>query len=114
MAVPVTHRDLIVLGICTGDRFPKGEKLYIPTNINIDNVTWTQIACGGYHTVAISTESEVFSWGSGEEGELGHGDYLKRNTPTKIERLSGEIVVKVACGVFHTAALTARGKVFTW
>ena len=85
-----------------------------PTKINIDNVTWTQIACGDSHTVAISTKGEVFTWGHGSHDELGHGDDIDRNVPTKVEGLSGEVVVKVACGDCHTSALTAGGKVFTW
>lgn len=33
-----------------------------------------QIACGSGHTVALTTEGEVYSWGRGDDGRLGHGD----------------------------------------
>ena len=117
MTLPVAHRDAFVWG-----RNQKGQlglgyesrNSKYPTKLNIDNVTWTQIACGYSHTVALSTKGEVFTWGSGFDGQIGRGDGMDRNVPTKVEGLSGEVVAKVACGDCHTAALTAGGKVFTW
>ena len=29
---------------------------------------------GGKHSLALSAEGEVFSWGEGEDGKLGHGN----------------------------------------
>jgi len=29
---------------------------------------------GGKHCLALSSEGEVFSWGEGEDGKLGHGN----------------------------------------
>ena len=31
-------------------------------------------ACGGYHTVVICENKEIYSWGSGTYGELGQGE----------------------------------------
>ena len=91
------------------------EIVYHPTKLSIDNnISWTQIVCGEYHTVAINSNGEVFTWGYNGCGQLGHGDKENRNVPTKVESLSGENVVKVSCGTFHTVALTAKGKVLTW
>ncbi len=30
-----------------------------------------QIACGSGHTVVLTTEGEVFTWGRGDDGRLG-------------------------------------------
>lgn len=30
---------------------------------------------GGKHCLALSADGEVFSWGEGEDGKLGHGNY---------------------------------------
>ena len=97
---------------------------------------WTQIACGRCHTVALSSKGEVFTWGRGDLGCLGHGGVLKRlrmireddwlqpiyhpadesdrYVPTKVMSLSGETIVKVACGTDHTMALTEYGKLLGW
>ena len=92
-----------------------GEVVRNPTKLNDDDIGgWTQIACGGWHTVGLSPNGEVFTWGCGENGQLGHGDRRHRNVPTKVESLSRETSVKVACGESHTAALTSTGKLLTW
>lgn len=37
------------------------------------SVSISQIACGGWHTLALSSDGSVFSWGEGFFGPLGHG-----------------------------------------
>lgn len=32
------------------------------------------VACGGAHSAAITAAGEVFTWGKGRYGRLGHGD----------------------------------------
>ncbi|XP_061697615.1 alsin-like isoform X2 [Syngnathoides biaculeatus] len=55
-----------------------------------------------------SLETEVWSWGRGSEGQLGHGDQLARLQPLCIKWLTGEDVIKVAAGSHHSLALTAQ------
>ena len=86
-----------------------------PTRLNVPHSTsWAQVACSPYHTVAVSSNGEVFTCGNGFSGRLGHGDEKDRSRPTKVEIPGGENVVKVACGRVHTAAVTRTGKLFTW
>jgi alpha-tubulin suppressor-like RCC1 family protein len=33
-----------------------------------------QIACGSGHTVVLTVDGEVYTWGRGDDGRLGHGD----------------------------------------
>jgi len=33
------------------------------------------IACGGFHSAAISRHGHLYTWGKGRYGRLGHGDY---------------------------------------
>lgn len=33
------------------------------------------IACGGFHSAAISRYGHLYTWGKGRYGRLGHGDY---------------------------------------
>ena len=85
-----------------------------PTRINVPDTTWVQIACGPWHTAAISSNGELFTWGCGNSGKLGHGDRWSRSVPTKVKIPGGPAVVKVACGRDHTAVVTRTGKLFTW
>lgn len=34
----------------------------------------TEIACGGAHSAAITSSGELYTWGKGRYGRLGHGD----------------------------------------
>uniref|UniRef100_A0A672IV93 Alsin Rho guanine nucleotide exchange factor ALS2 n=1 Tax=Salarias fasciatus TaxID=181472 RepID=A0A672IV93_SALFA len=61
-----------------------------------------------------SLETEVWSWGRGSEGQLGHGDHLARLQPLCIKSLTGEEVIRVAAGSHHSLALTAQCQVYTW
>ncbi|KAH7278303.1 hypothetical protein KP509_38G035100 [Ceratopteris richardii] len=58
-------------------KFPNDEKI-------------SYVSCGWRHTVAISTKYNVFSWGRGTSGQLGHGDTLDKNAPTMIDSLSAD------------------------
>ncbi|KAJ8478406.1 hypothetical protein OPV22_022133 [Ensete ventricosum] len=76
-----------------------------------------QVACGEYHTAAISEDGDVYTWGLGSMGQLGHcslqGDD-KELLPRRVVALDGITVKDVACGGVHTCALTAQGALYTW
>ena len=74
------------------------------------------VAAGGAHTVALSEAGHVFTWGYGEDGRLGHGDREDQLAPRQVEagRFGGEKVVFVAAGGYHTVAVTAGGRLYTW
>ena len=40
-------------------------------------VRLVQIAAGGKHSLAVSSTGQLFSWGSSQFGQLGHGDKVK-------------------------------------
>ena len=42
----------------------------------------TQVACGWRHTVVITMAGNVYSWGRGTSGQLGHGDIQDRWSPS--------------------------------
>uniref|UniRef100_J3LDS2 RCC1-like domain-containing protein n=1 Tax=Oryza brachyantha TaxID=4533 RepID=J3LDS2_ORYBR len=57
--------------------FPNGQKI-------------VQVACGWRHTLALTETKNVFSWGRGTSGQLGHGEIVDRNTPKMIDALSSD------------------------
>lgn len=69
---------------------------------------------GGKHCLALTSEGEVYSWGEGEDGKLGHGNRHNCERPKLIESLSGVGVVDIACGSAHSACITSAGHVMTW
>ncbi|GMY29387.1 PH, RCC1 and FYVE domains-containing protein 1 [Fagus crenata] len=64
-----------------------------------------EIACGAYHVAVLTSRNEVFTWGKGANGRLGHGDVEDRKTPTLVEALKDRHVKYIACGSNYTAAI---------
>lgn len=63
------------------------------------------IACGSYHVAVLTSKNEVYTWGKGANGRLGHGDVEDRKAPTLVEALKDRHVKYIACGSNYTAAI---------
>jgi len=76
----------------------------------------TQICCGSYHTLALTKCGEVYAWGSNECGQLGMWSVgsTNKHKPTKVFRFSGNKIVKISCGFWHSIALSEKGRVYSW
>ena len=76
----------------------------------------SSVVCGDYHTAVLTSEGELLTFGSGEHGQLGHGDgdgHCAAPRPVG-GALLGARVCAVACGARHTLALTTAGTAFAW
>lgn len=63
---------------------------------------------------SVVIETEVWSWGKNNKGQLGLGDMIDRPLPTIVKAMSNKRVVKICCGTSHTMALTANSQVYSW
>ena len=74
------------------------------------------IACGGAHSAAVSAVGELYTWGKGRYGRLGHGDSEDQLKPKLVEALIGYRVVGVACGSgdAQTLCITDDDSVWSW
>ena len=72
------------------------------------------VSVGYYHSLALSADGSVWSWGHGAWGQLGHGDRQNQWQPKKLEAFAGQRVVAVSVGDSHSLALTADGAVWSW
>jgi len=88
------------------------EQLRVPGDLPI-----VDIAAGCFHSLALSKEGVVYSWGLNAFGQLGTGDTDHRLTPTAVETFamlseSPSRASAVRAGQFHSAVLTANGKLY--
>jgi alpha-tubulin suppressor-like RCC1 family protein len=72
----------------------------------------TAIACGRSYT-AIIAGGQLYTWGKGTKGVLGHGNEDDVPRPKLVEFFADKTVVGVACSMAHTAVVTSDGKVYT-
>ena len=70
------------------------------------------VAAGGLHTLGLSQDGQVFSWGCNDERALGHP--AAEFTVSRVLGLDNEFIVQIACGDSISAALTAEGRIYTW
>ncbi|XP_075057981.1 putative E3 ubiquitin-protein ligase HERC6 isoform X2 [Mixophyes fleayi] len=88
----------------------------IPRKITgLSDIKIIQISCGHYHTVALSDDSSVFSWGKNDVGQLGLGKQITNHaSPQLVKSLNGVPLVQVTAGGSQSFALSILGIVFGW
>ncbi|XP_019384652.1 PREDICTED: X-linked retinitis pigmentosa GTPase regulator isoform X2 [Crocodylus porosus] len=73
-----------------------------------------KVACGGGHTVAL-TETDVYAFGLGQYGQLGHGTFIfETPVPKTVDYLRRHKICNIACGENHTAVITDNGLMFSF
>lgn len=80
----------------------------------LEGVRIVQIATGGFHSLALTDDGKVFSWGHGGHGQLGHGSVQNGRVPQVVEALADEHIVYLACGSLSSAVVTDSGKLYMW
>uniref|UniRef100_A0A7N2MU36 Ultraviolet-B receptor UVR8 n=1 Tax=Quercus lobata TaxID=97700 RepID=A0A7N2MU36_QUELO len=85
----------------------------LPTQLSsLDEHEIVSVTCGADHTTAYSlSRVEVYSWGWGDFGRLGHGNSSDLFTPQPIKALHGLKIKQIACGDSHCLAVTMDGEV---
>lgn len=94
------------LGVGRGDH----QLLCKPTLVE-SSCKFDDVQCGGFHNLGISNRNSLFSWGRGEEGQLGLGDYNQRLTPTQVEDVE---VREISSGLLHSFVLTVQNKLISF
>eukprot|EP00232_Nephroselmis_pyriformis_P011185 CAMPEP_0182875778 /NCGR_PEP_ID=MMETSP0034_2-20130328/13746_1 /TAXON_ID=156128 /ORGANISM="Nephroselmis pyriformis, Strain CCMP717" /LENGTH=468 /DNA_ID=CAMNT_0025008533 /DNA_START=26 /DNA_END=1436 /DNA_ORIENTATION=+ len=72
------------------------------------------VACGQDHTMALTESGEVYSWGDGRAGQLGHLTGVGEIRPRRVAALEGKKCSKVAAGAHHSAAVGEGGALWLW
>ena len=73
-----------------------------------------QVSAGRLHSLVLTESGEVYSFGDGFQGQLGHGDNKRQTLPKLIEAMRGKKVVQVSAGTYHSLVLTESGEVYSF
>ncbi|XP_037623787.1 probable E3 ubiquitin-protein ligase HERC3 [Sebastes umbrosus] len=88
---------------------------HTPTPLHYLNMKKTiHISCGKDHTAILTKDGAVFTFGSGQYGQLGHNSFSDDLRPRLVAELWGAKVTKIACGRHHTLVLTDSKRVYSF
>ncbi|XP_073687954.1 RCC1 domain-containing protein 1 [Garra rufa] len=76
-----------------------------PALVDVPNVSEiSKISCGSRHTAAVTGTGDLYTWGWGHYGQLGHGTENSTDEPTLVDYFpSHQMCVKdVVCGLWNT------------
>jgi alpha-tubulin suppressor-like RCC1 family protein len=88
----------------------------VPTKVTgggIGEAAVVQVAAGWSYSMALTASGELYAWGKGNHGQLGHGGKEHLAVPRVVDEIEGEMV-GMACGDFHSLVTTAEGRVLAF
>lgn len=90
----------------------------IPMTGSLAGKTFTEIAAGDAHSLALDSNGQIYAWGLDSSGQLGRGYHSvspTRPVPVRVSgALAGKSIIAIACGGSHSLALSSDGHVFSW
>ena len=92
------------------------EGLYrTPIEIPVPDVKFSQIECGKDFCLLLTTSGILYSFGSNQFGQLGHGDTEPRTYPTVVKYFldKKKRVDQISCGFKHSAC-KSNNKIYSW
>ncbi|KAF7242024.1 E3 ubiquitin-protein ligase MYCBP2 [Varanus komodoensis] len=87
-------------------------KLAVDFTIQVDNYR-IHVTLYLFLQFVLMENGDVYTFGYGQHGQLGHGDVNSRGCPTLVQALPGPSI-QVTAGSNHTAVLLMDGQVFTF
>lgn len=86
----------------------------VPVDVHVLTSGVTAISAGGFYSVALTEGGAVYSWGSGQFGQLGHGPGLVNyDEPEPISTLTSGVAA-ISAGQNHVLALLENHTVMAW
>ncbi len=82
-----------------------------PTAV-VGGLTFTHIAAGDDHNVALASSGAAYCWGRNPSGKLGTGDATPRSSPTAV--IGGLTFIGVSAGGDDNWGFTIAGDVYGW
>lgn len=85
----------------------------VPVEIVVAGKTFSAIAAGRDHSLAIATDGSIYAWGNNSNGQLGDGSTTRRIVPVEIV-VEDRTFSAIAAGEYHSLAIAADGSLHSW
>jgi alpha-tubulin suppressor-like RCC1 family protein len=80
--------------------------------------SWTQVAVGDNHSLALRTDGTLWAWGNNSYGQLADNTFTNRLLPTLVAAPTGAAAgttwTHIAAGLYHSVGLRSDGSLWTW
>jgi alpha-tubulin suppressor-like RCC1 family protein len=109
--------DVYSFGHCLDGKLGHGdgEQQLTPKVIEaLAGVKVRAVPVGSDHSLVLSEDGVVYSFGDGFHGRLGHGNNENQHTPRAIEALRGVKVSSIAAGELTSLAVAVSGVAYGW
>lgn len=106
-----TRRGIVppVLGLGHSECRPQPELIS-----SIEGIRIVAVASGWDHCMALDYQGKLLSWGSGQNGKLGHGNEENIAIPCYISALEDVKVESFSAGCEHSACIARDGALWVW
>mmetsp|Transcript_10477 Transcript_10477/g.12019 ORF Transcript_10477/g.12019 Transcript_10477/m.12019 type:complete len:274 (+) Transcript_10477:70-891(+) len=78
----------------------------------LKNLTVKSVSAGGYHSVVLTEDGRLYTFGEGGFGRLGHGDEAGQDRPKLVKSLVQETICAVTAGCNHCVAVNEKGQAY--
>ncbi|MDR9391734.1 MAG: PKD domain-containing protein, partial [Trueperaceae bacterium] len=87
----------------------------VPTAVIMPAETsFTDLAAGYGHSLAVDATGAAWAWGWNADGQLGIGNQEKQNQPTAVSMPANTSFTKLVAGRTHSLSVDADGAVWAW
>lgn len=94
---------------------PNAADVLHPRRVNaLKHMDVVRISASAHASMAVTRDGQLYTWGHGKGGRLGHGDDAVQLLPRLVSALSDRVVTEVATAENHCAVITHEGEVFTF
>lgn len=80
--------------------------------VTLPTLAATALSMGFEHGCAISPSRQLYCWGLNDQGQLGNGTTINRNTAAVVP--GAPLVERVSAGAAHTCAIGTDGELYCW
>ena len=81
---------MVHCALCTGSNHQQGQ--WQPKKVEAFQDRVVAVSAGRDHSLALTADGALWSWGDGGFGKLGHGDQQSQLLPKEVEAMAGQRV----------------------